>query len=461
MRSTIILKIGKFSTQIALAFLFSILMISTVSAATITITNNFPLPNIDNVTPSNGECTLREAINNANANADTTGNDCVAGTPGLDTVQLPSGVIYSTTLLLGQFSITDDINITGSGSPNINIDGGNLSRIFDINIAVPSTISSISYTFLQHGAAGLENGGAIRIANNQQLSMVFNDISNSHATNGGAIYLGDNSTLSFSSTAASPTAIFNNIADVNGGGIATGNNTQITSDAMFLGTNSAVNGGGMFVGTNSAVHLNQGGWIQFNYNDNTASNNGGAFYFDNGSSLDTSLLSNIQMNFNNNSALNQGGAIYFDGGTGNIFDLDSSASYPTHGVNFNNNSAVSSGGAIYQNSGDLILNNICFGCSSANTSLASGGAIFQTPNTNLTITDGAFNLNTAFQGGAISSHGDIGLPSVITINGTDFDSNSVNNIAASGGAISLTENLTFNYDGLTTGLTTAGFTGNG
>jgi len=54
------------------------------NAATITVNSL-----ADNVTPANAQCTLREAIANANNDSDTTGGDCVAGS-GLDTIDLSS-----------------------------------------------------------------------------------------------------------------------------------------------------------------------------------------------------------------------------------------------------------------------------------------------------------------------------------------------------------------------------------
>lgn len=41
---------------------------------------------VDDTTAGDGFCTLREALTNANANSDTTGGDCAAGEPGLDSI---------------------------------------------------------------------------------------------------------------------------------------------------------------------------------------------------------------------------------------------------------------------------------------------------------------------------------------------------------------------------------------
>src|SRR5512141_2609796 len=60
----------------------------------------------DNAIAGDGHCTLREAINNANGNADTTNGDCAAGN-GADTLTLPAGTY---TL---QDPSGDDVNVGG------------------------------------------------------------------------------------------------------------------------------------------------------------------------------------------------------------------------------------------------------------------------------------------------------------------------------------------------------------
>lgn len=61
------------------------LLAPTAPQAVITVNSN-----LDNTTAGNGLCTLREAINNANSNSDTTAGDCPAGA-GLDTISFAIG----------------------------------------------------------------------------------------------------------------------------------------------------------------------------------------------------------------------------------------------------------------------------------------------------------------------------------------------------------------------------------
>src|SRR5689334_21200434 len=58
-----------------------LLNVAPAYAATITVNST-----ADDATAGNGQCTLREAINNANAASDTSGGDCTAGTTGTNTI---------------------------------------------------------------------------------------------------------------------------------------------------------------------------------------------------------------------------------------------------------------------------------------------------------------------------------------------------------------------------------------
>ena len=55
----------------------------------------------DDTTAGNGMCTLREAVNNANSNSDTTSGDCVAGSSGVDTIDFAYS-LSGDTITLGE-----------------------------------------------------------------------------------------------------------------------------------------------------------------------------------------------------------------------------------------------------------------------------------------------------------------------------------------------------------------------
>lgn len=118
----------KFSYYLIRGVLILVLLLSTFSilpprkAIAATIIVDSPA---DNLNTGDGDCTLREAINNANDTDDgqTTGGDCNAGNPsGADTIMLPAGE-YTLTIngrgendnLTGDLDITSEITINGAG----------------------------------------------------------------------------------------------------------------------------------------------------------------------------------------------------------------------------------------------------------------------------------------------------------------------------------------------------------
>src|SRR5688572_18872668 len=75
--------------------IFSLNLLSVAAQATIVVNSS-----ADNTTVGDGECTLREAITNANNNTDSTGGDCAAGI-GTDTIEFNIAGAGPHTILLG------------------------------------------------------------------------------------------------------------------------------------------------------------------------------------------------------------------------------------------------------------------------------------------------------------------------------------------------------------------------
>jgi CSLREA domain-containing protein len=76
----------------------------------------------DESTPGDALCSLREAINNANAKADTTMNDCTAGT-GTDTIVFSVSGTIKLTVASALPAVMNTVVIDGSGQ-TIAIDDG-------------------------------------------------------------------------------------------------------------------------------------------------------------------------------------------------------------------------------------------------------------------------------------------------------------------------------------------------
>ena len=218
------------------------------------------------VTAVDGQCTLREAIENANVAG--THADCVAVVAAA-----PDAIAFSLTLpatiTLGgtAIDITDALTINGPGQTNLTIDANDLSRIFTIDDSVVGntvavTIADLTLANGDGFADSLPGGGAILTFEDLTLTNVTatNNLGtcggvieslgadltvtgstlnlNESMVCGGAIsFAGGNLTLSNSS-------VTNNTAALNGGAIAVYySELTVISNATITG-NEATNGNG-------------------------------------------------------------------------------------------------------------------------------------------------------------------------------------------------------------------------
>jgi CSLREA domain-containing protein len=266
-------------------------------AADITVTT------ADDELNSDGDCSLREAIEAANT--DTTVDGCDAGS-GEDTINLPSG----TYLLSSQLpTITSTVTVDG-GSPNPTIDGGNAVRPFFVASGAQLSLNKLTLTKGNHIS---NDGGAIR---NQGTLVVSNStISASAAVSAGAIFNQgtlevSDSTFSQNSARGDGGAIRNegtlevnnstfsqNIATGNAGGaIANRSSGTATVSNSTLSGNSASRGGAM--SNQGTLEVNNS-----TFSDNRATNGGGVW----NSSSQTLTVTNST--FSGNSA-DAGGGIF-------------------------------------------------------------------------------------------------------------------------------------------------------
>jgi len=117
---------------------------------------------------ANANCSLREAIQNANDGA-ATYSECGAWGGAPATINLPAGT-YTTTIgvagedlnATGDFDITKSVAIVGAGAGATTIDGGGLDRVFHIDpVLGGGLVVSISGVTIQGGNAGASYGGGI------------------------------------------------------------------------------------------------------------------------------------------------------------------------------------------------------------------------------------------------------------------------------------------------------------
>jgi CSLREA domain-containing protein len=281
---------------------------------------------------SASDCSLREAIDNANA--------C----PGGQTINLPAGH-YPLTLVgagedgnaTGDLDITDDLFIMGEAAPSIS--GENQDRIFEI---FSPAIVDLERLILINGREQM--GGAIR--NHGTLNITFGSIHDNiavvppggvGASSGGGIF-NESGTLNLSRT-----QIFGNTAD-EGGGIHNFATATLNADDLLLQGNSASDmAGGLWVNFASNATLNN-----VELRDNDATNHGAGIYND-------GHLEGAWLTFVENVAGLDGGGMW-NGPDGEAFLYDAW---------FTNNNASAGGGVFNQGLTHLyrsgVNNNTAFG----------------------------------------------------------------------------------------------------
>jgi CSLREA domain-containing protein len=179
---------------------------SAALAATITVTST-----VDSLV-TNGSCSIREAIINANNDA-ATWPDCAAGS-GADVINLPGGTILFAiantpgppdqpangdtdhVAAKGDLDILSSMTINGHSS-GTTIDGNQLDRIFDINPDVDSLPETVTPVITVHvndltmTNARQNQSGAVRIFPRATVTIDRSTVSNSEswADDGGGIYV--------------------------------------------------------------------------------------------------------------------------------------------------------------------------------------------------------------------------------------------------------------------------------
>jgi len=278
------------------------------------------------------DCSLREAVDNANA--------C----PGAQIINLPAGNYPLTRVgadedvnATGDLDITDDLTIAGAGAPSIS--GEDQDRIFEI--FSPATVD-LELMILINGRAQL--GGAIR--NHSNLTIGNGSIHDNvaavppgglGASSGGGIF-NEAGTLTLNGT-----QIFGNTADEGGGIHNFATASLFATDVLLQGNNANDMGGALWVNFASNATLDN-----VELRDNDATNHGAGIYND--GHLDGTGITFVE----NVAGLNGGGM--WNGPDGEAFLYDAW---------FTNNNASTGGGVFNQGLTHLyrsgVNNNTAFG----------------------------------------------------------------------------------------------------
>lgn len=246
--------LGRLGAMLAAFFLASVSMLAmapkVVGAVTIPVSTTVDELNSD------GDCSLREAIEAANT--DTAVDACPPGSAG-DTVTLPGGT-YTLTIpgqhtgnATGDLNVLQETHLVGAGSASTIIDGGGIDRVLHFNWpAISSSISGVTITngrIEDHGG-GLFIGSDLMTINDSVItgnvaSGMDHSIGCGCASSGGGVFVYSSSTPFNASTTFNNTTVSNNQSP-SGGGIGIGAGSVTFNNGSLSENTSDGSGGGIF-----------------------------------------------------------------------------------------------------------------------------------------------------------------------------------------------------------------------
>jgi CSLREA domain-containing protein len=370
-----------------------------------------------------GTCTLREAIDEANA------------LDGDDTITLPADTYdldlsgADDTNAAGDFDVTDAndlLTIDGTGAAaDAVIDGDDLDRLFDIGNTGHLALVDVTVTDgMTSSGGGIEvdgfpstltltraivrdnvatsSGGGINVTSGSGLtdlvavSATDSIIADNDAATGGAI----NNTSS-DAIALTDSAVTGNDATFSGGGLnLTGSEGLTLTRTTISGNNAGSDGGGI----NNTSDSDPETITDSSIAGNTAARNGGGIYHTASGGPTPGLVLTRTTVSGNTATGGSGGGIY---NTGSPISVTNST--------FSGNGAPSAGGgAIHHTGGHVTATHVTFSGNSA----SQGGAINQASPTNTTLkstilaagpSGGACNGSPGSAGNNIASDGTCGL----------------------------------------------------
>lgn len=445
---------SKLTILALLATMMSSVLVGTPVALAATIT----VDTTDGGATDDGECSLSEAIESANAGGDTN-DDCVDGADGgQDTIQFEDGL--GTIVLsadLPAIEAGEDLTIDGNGPDNTIIDGDDIYTVFhatDANL----TIQDVTI----QNASGATHGPAVYVENTtgtDKALIVTNAVfTNNHPDtvtgnptttiyHGGAISINNSGSSNVASTITNA-AFMNNYANYSqtadlcapngcydtaggsGGAIYAENNSSGdinltigvedgTTSVMFVGNSTSADGqgGALYVANNGSGSPADPSDVNVNiwhttFNGNVAGSNGGAIgTYDDGQNDANTTLTVEDDTFNcatgragDYNSWGNGGAIYNE--TSGNDDESNTQDVAIHTSIFDQCLAYDSGGAIYNEFDDTFnttsVVSSTFTMNSADN--GDGGAIYQYGD-KITIGQSSFTENTADNGGGIYADG--------------------------------------------------------
>lgn len=343
---------------------------------------------LDALPTTDGSCTLREAVINANDDA-ATNPDCSAGLGVNDEIIFALGV--DTISQVGPMEITDSL-IIGSEEQPVTIIGSGESRLFAVPAPVDTEFRFITMTNGFTDSDGDQpdlcvrssgEGGALCSVGRVTLdnSVISDSQTNGNVAFGGGLFAFQLTASNFSLTGNSTNGAF----APGGGGFLAGEMVQVITNAVVENnstTGGGLNsrGGGLFIVGPSVIANSR-----ITNNDTFAENGDGGGVYAN----DIAVLINSMIDSNETlGAFSSGGGI----ASSSDISIDSST------IAFNQTSGVeSSGGGIFSESGVLMQNSTVSNNSASPINSAGGGlVVFEPP----VIRNSTISNNSSSRGGA-------------------------------------------------------------
>ena len=306
---------------------------------------------------SGGKCTLRAAVEAANADA-----------PNVDAITVPALTIV---LTLGELPVTNSMVITGAaGGTSSIVDGNAASTIFHITSNAALDLESL---VLQNGAATSGYGGAVYVEVGALTAGGVTLTGNTASSEGGGIYVDYQGSLWLTnSIVTANTATYG--AGVYAYGPSNFENDTFGGAAAIAGNHASSEGGGLYAEAATLIE-------NTTFTNNNADSEGGGLFICAPTIINGGTFA---LNGSNNG---YGGAIY-----------QSSYDSTITGTLFSQNGTVAGqvpqeGGAVYQCDETMQLINTTF---DGNQAINYGGAIYN--DNSLQMIGGTFSNNTAGMG---------------------------------------------------------------
>lgn len=232
---------------------------------------NINVNTTDDELNSDGDCSLREAVQAANT--DTAVDGCTSGS-GTDTITLPAGT-YTLSIagvgedanLTGDLDITSNLTISGAGATSSIVNGGAIDRVFEVGLGATAQINGVT---IQNGSiigfgGGIFNSGTLII---NECTVDDNETTGPNLSGGGGgIFTQGVLTLTKST-------VSNNTSQGRGAGIYNLDMGLNITNSTISG-NTGLNGGGIF---NRGTPPNVVNITNATIANNTATDNGGGVW---------------------------------------------------------------------------------------------------------------------------------------------------------------------------------------